>query len=257
MSDKSMGLRQETPRVIDHIDRMARPANEGKWRRRALSVTKHIGAALKGAGTLGQAVIETRAGKIIAATALGLAATQTPVGKDVTHRVVEGAQGAVNTTSEVFDDWMFGPKMENNDWAVAADKRYHKQEPLKQDEYFEKDMKVTTTDPLQSRVDVYPINSNFARGVPVIPIGTIPAGTRFERVLMTPAEFAVSGTNDYSKSSTDPAVTGYVRSETWGAFDCNSVESVFQDRNGDPVTDLSKDYPVCVVRGINLEKAPK
>lgn len=235
---------------------LSKAAHTGKVA--AGAVGKGTGSAARTAGSLGQAVIETKAGKIIAAVTLGLAATQTPVGKDVTHRVVEGAQGAANTVSETFDNLMSGPKFENDPFAIETAKVIHNEVPLRdEDKRFAHDMTIVSNNPNETRVYVYPINSNVSGRTLVFPIGSIPVGTEFNRMLITEGTFYHTGINDPSKPENHPSVAGYLASETYGAVDCNTIASVLIDSSGNKIPDIDQKYPACFIPSSNLQKASK
>lgn len=241
MSDKGMAIRQENPHVINHIEkRMAKPAKEGKWKRRALAL-KDLAVDAK------NIVTETKVGKGVAAAALAVALSQTPVGKDVTQRVVTGVEGAAGAVTE----WLTGPHLENNPWATQAFERIRTNTPG-ENERFAKKAVTTSVDPSKTRVDVYPLNANFYEGTPVAPIGTIPVGTELHNVLITPAQVYHLGTNRYDLDPNDRRVTGYVSTESWAATDCDSVSSVFLDRQGNRVDNLSQSFPVCVIPEANI-----
>ncbi|OGH02579.1 MAG: hypothetical protein A2798_02990 [Candidatus Levybacteria bacterium RIFCSPHIGHO2_01_FULL_37_17] len=228
-----MAIRRENPQVIDRIE-MAKPANKGKWKRRALSVKNAVVDAKN-------FVTETKLGKGIAAVTLAAAISQTPVGKDVTNRVVEGAQAATNTVTQAFDEWMFGPHPEHNPWTEATIKRIRGQEELLPGEYFVDKAIITTNNPVQERVAVYPFASDHSGGRPVFPIGYLFLDTQIHHLLMTPGH--KPGTMD--------------KEETWGAFDCGSVPLV--DLNGNSVTDAADKFPACAVpiSNLHIEKKNK
>lgn len=263
----AQNLSGERPRSRE----MAIDRYEGTWAkaRRVLSKATHTGkvaagaigrgtgSALKGVGSLGQAVIETKAGKIAAALALGLAASQIPVDKsNVGQKVLEGTQGLANTASEAFDDWMFGPKFKNNPVALNDAKVIrHEISPREGKQHFAHNMIVTSEDPTKTRVNVLPINANVADGVIVLPIGSIPVGITLEKPLMTDGIKHYFGVNDFSKSETDRVNTGYDTTETYAAINCDVLASVILDPNGNPMPDIAQDYPVCYIEGSNIKRA--
>lgn len=239
---------------------MARPVNEGKWRRRALSVAKTVKSAV---GSAGHFVTETKVGKLAAAAVLVGALSQTNAGKDITQKVVTGTEdlagAALDVTGDVLRpvaDLITGPHFENNPTALNDAKVIHHEKPPKKGEqHFAHNITVTSEDPTKTRVNVFPLNSNVAGEVLVLPIGTIPVGTTFDTALMTNGFKRHFGVNDYSKPENDRVNTGYTTSETYAAVDCNVIASIILDPNSNPMPDIAQNYPVCYIEGSNVKKA--
>lgn len=181
---------------------------------------------------------KSKAVKVVAGITLGAAISQTPAGKDAIQKVVEGTGNTTSTIVNTIDNHLFGPHAENNPWAIKAIKRVRKEAPLEAGEHFIEKMIVKANEPFQTEVSVYPFISDVAGGTPVVPIGKIPVGAELNDILITMGH--MPNTVDLK--------------ENWGVVACDTVALLITDRDGNPVSGLSDNYPVCTIPISNLQE---